>query len=60
VAETLSSDTVGYTFIDQGSGGFSVEMSGTGYVKLVGIPTSNPHVLNAVYSNLGVLTLSAG
>lgn len=37
--------------------------NGTGVVRLIrllGIPTSDPHVLGTLWSNLGILTISAG
>jgi hypothetical protein len=29
-------------------------------VTMAGLPTSDPHVVNQVWSNAGILTLSAG
>ena len=39
---------------------FGTDMVVTGTVILSGLPTSDPNVADAVWSNAGVLTLSAG
>jgi hypothetical protein len=41
-------------------GDTTLTVDGSGHVVVTGIPTADPHVVGALYSNSGILTLSAG
>jgi hypothetical protein len=47
--------------LQTGSGNIVADVSGgTGHVLLKGLPTSDPHVVDALWNNSGVVTISAG
>lgn len=55
------------TKVSRGQGGDTLVLGGTtftinaaGQVIVTGIPTADPSVAGALYSNTGVLTISAG
>jgi hypothetical protein len=57
---TLTGDTGGVSLTDNGTSGILLNNAGTGPITFLGLPTSDPSIVGALWNNLGILTVSAG
>jgi hypothetical protein len=56
----LTGGSTGNTNIIQMTQGGQLNFLTTGYVTITNLPTSDPHVVNELWNNSGVLTISSG